>query len=284
MATFSNQATLLYGGVATSSNIVTGELLDALAVTKTAVIVTYRTGDTLPYVVTLRNTSGAALTGITVTDTLGAYPFGTGTLTPLSYVTDSVKYFVNGELVAPPTVASTAPLTFTGLSLPAGGEGYLVYAVTVNDYAPLGADGSVTNTATVTYPGLVTPLSATATVTAADGVSLNVKKAVTPATVTEGDSLTYTITVENYGLTPVTAEGGALISDTFDPILSLSGVSFNGQPLSEGTGYTYNGVTGEFATLPGVLTVPAATAVQDPITGAYTLTPGVAVLSVGGTV
>ena len=282
MAVFRNQATLLYGGNATLSNVVTGELLDALGVTKTAVIETYRTGDTLTYVVTLQNTSAAALSGISVSDTLGAYPFGTGTLTPLSYLTGSVKYFVNGELAAAPTVASTDPLVFTGITLPAGSEGYLVYAVTVNEYAPLDVGGVITNTATVTYPGLAAPLTASATVSAADTATLNVTKAVTPATVTEGDSLTYTITLENYGLTPVTADGGAVVSDTFDPILTLGGVSFNGVALTEGVGYTYDGTSGQFATLPGAITIPAATAVQDPVTGSYTLTPGTSVLTVSG--
>ena len=37
MATFTNQATLSYQGGQTSSNITTGQLLESLAVTKTAV-------------------------------------------------------------------------------------------------------------------------------------------------------------------------------------------------------------------------------------------------------
>ena len=37
MATFTNQAALTYNGVTTSSNIVTGEILEPLRVTKDAV-------------------------------------------------------------------------------------------------------------------------------------------------------------------------------------------------------------------------------------------------------
>ena len=44
MATFTNQATLTYNGGTASSNITTGELLEVLTATKTAVVPTYRSG------------------------------------------------------------------------------------------------------------------------------------------------------------------------------------------------------------------------------------------------
>ena len=44
-----------------------------------------------------------------------------------------------------------------------------------------------------------------------------------------------------------------------------------------GTGYTYDEATGQFATVPGVITVPAATFTQG-ADGAYTRTPGLATL------
>ena len=56
MATFTNQATLSYQGGQTSSNITTGQLLESLAVTKTAVNGTYVPGGTVTYAVSLRNT------------------------------------------------------------------------------------------------------------------------------------------------------------------------------------------------------------------------------------
>ena len=61
MASFTNMATLSYNGSQINSNVVTGELRDALTVTKTAVSGSYRPGDTVTYVVTLTNT-GTALT------------------------------------------------------------------------------------------------------------------------------------------------------------------------------------------------------------------------------
>ena len=43
-------------------------------------------------------------------------------------------------------------------------------------------------------------------------------------------------------------------------------------------------VHGTFTTLPGQITVPAATYTQDPDTGVYTIQPGVSVITVTGTV
>ena len=88
MAIFSNQATLTYNGSSTNSNIAYGEILDVLVATKTAVEESYTPGQIVTYVVTLRNTGTSALTGLTVTDDLGGYAFGTGTVYPLDYTTD----------------------------------------------------------------------------------------------------------------------------------------------------------------------------------------------------
>ena len=93
MAIFSNQATLTYNGNSTNSNIAYGEILDVLTATKTSVEGIYAPGETVTYVVTLRNTGGSALTGITLTDDLGGYPFGGNTVYPLTYVANSATLF-----------------------------------------------------------------------------------------------------------------------------------------------------------------------------------------------
>ena len=84
MAIFSNQATLTYNGNSTNSNIAYGEILDVLAVTKTAVEGSYTPGDLVTYVVTLRNTGSSTLTNLTVTDNLGGYEFNGATVYPLT--------------------------------------------------------------------------------------------------------------------------------------------------------------------------------------------------------
>ena len=46
----------------------------------------------------------------------------------------------------------------------------------------------------------------------------------------------------------------------------------------------YYETTGEFATVPGQITIPAAVYTQDPVTGEWSVEPGVSVLTVTGTV
>lgn len=110
MATFTNQATLSYNGGSTNSNIITGEIVDVLTASKTAVVDTYRTPDKITYVVSLVNTGTLALTNLTLTDNLGAYTVGANTIYPLNYIAGSVRYYTNGTLSTPPAVTAGPPL------------------------------------------------------------------------------------------------------------------------------------------------------------------------------
>ena len=85
MAQFTNRATVSYSGGEAASNIVTGEITQALSVTKTAAQECYRQGELITYAVGLRNTGSALLGGLTLTDNLGEYAFGEGMLVPLAY-------------------------------------------------------------------------------------------------------------------------------------------------------------------------------------------------------
>ena len=283
MAIFTNQATLSYNNTVTTSNITTGELLEVLSVTKTALSGTYTPQDTVVYVVNLANTGTAAFTGLTVTDDLGAYDYDGGTLVPLDYVEGTLRYFLNGVVQATPTVTAGPPLSVSGITVPAGGNALLVYEARLNQYAPLDIEATVTNTVTVTGGGLSAPLSDTATVAAAAAPYLTISKSLSPLTVSENGRLTYTFVIQNTGNTPALLSDNAAITDTFDPILSDLTVTFNGEAWTEPDDYTYNEATGLFATVPGRITVPAATFTQNE-SGAWVITPGTATLTVTGTV
>lgn len=283
MATFFNQATLRYNNTVTNSNIASGELVEVLSATKTAVRDTYLVGEDITYAVSILNSGTVPFTGLTVTDDLGAYTVGTTTVTPLTYGEGSVRYYVNGVLQPAPAVVAGPPLQVSGISVPAGGNALILYEAQVNAFAPPTVDGEVVNTVTVSGGG-ITPITATETVTARDAAALAVNKSITPAVVTDNSRVTYTLTLQNTGNTAVDATEDAVITDTFDPILTDLAVSFNGTALTEGTDYTYDETTGAFATLPGVIAVPAATYVQDPTTGEWTVTPGTSVLTIVGTI
>ena len=284
MAIFSNQATLSYNGISTDSNIAYGEILDVLTATKTAVEGTYTPGTLVTYVVTLRNTGASTLSNLTVTDDLGGYTFGGGTVYPLTYEAGSATLFIDGVLQAAPAVTAGPPLVITGLSIPGGSDAVLVYQARANEFADPAAGGTINNTVTVTGDGLNAPITATETVTAASAPMLTISKSISPAQVVDNDRVTYTFVIQNSGNEPVVATDNAAISDTFDPILSALSVTFDGATWTQGVQYNYNQATGLFTTVPGQIVVPAATYTQDPVTGAYTVTPGIVTLTVTGTI
>ncbi len=282
MATFTNQATLFYNNNATSSNVVTGELLEVLTATKTAVSESYTTDSTVTYIISILNSGTASYTGLTLTDNLGAYPFSTGTIVPLTYIEGAIRYYVNGVLQAAPTVTDGSPLTVTGINVPAGGNALIVYSARINNTAPLTTDGVITNVATITGSGLTAPVTATETITAAAGPRLTITKALSPTTVVSGSPITYTLTIANYGNTAAVATDNLIVTDDFDPALTIQQVTLDGTVLIEGTDYTYVSATGAFATVAGRITVPAATFTQDPTTGQTIVEPGISVLTVTG--
>lgn len=284
MAIFSNQATLTYNGSSTNSNIAYGEILDVLTATKTAIEGNYTPGQLVTYAVTLRNTGTTALSGLTITDDLGGYAFNGTTVYPLTYEDGSATLFANGVPQAAPAVVAGPPLVFSGIAVPAGGDVVLVYQARANAYANPTDEGSIVNTVTVTGAGLSAPVTAAQTVTAATAPNLTISKSITPAQVVDNERVTYTFVIQNSGNQPVAAVDNAAITDTFNPILTDLAVTFNGTAWTQEVQYNYNETTGLFTTVPGQILVPAATYTQDPVTGAYMVSPGIATLAVTGTI
>ncbi len=285
MAQFTNQAQLSYNNAIINSNVAVGEILEVLSASKTAVMDDYTRNDEVTYVISIVNSGATPLTGLTVTDDLGAYAFGATSLVPLTYVEDSVHLYINGVLQADPTVsADGTSLVFSGINLPANGNLLLIYEAEVNQFAPLGVGDSIVNTAVVTGTGLPSSVTVSETVTPEEEPELTITKSIEPTTVTENGTVTYRFIIQNYGNTAAEVDDNVAVTDTFDPILSGLGVTFNGESWAEGTQYNYDPATGLFTTVPGQITVPAATYAQDPDTGAWVITPGVSVLTVTGTV
>ena len=284
MQTFYNQAILSHNNIVRTSNIVTGIITEVITVSKYSTKDTYTHGDEITYVVSIANSGTTAINGLTLNDNLGAYDFGTETRIPLDYVEGTLLYYVNGVLQASPTVVSENGLIISPINIPAGGNAMLIYTVEVNAFAPLGVPTGVTNTVTVSGDALVSEVIATRTITPSTGADLAIVKALNPSTVMEGGLLTYTLTIQNYGSTPVVATENAVVQDTLNPILKNLTVTFNGEVWSNPENYTYNETTGQFSTVEGNITVPAASYVQDPVSGAWTVTPGVSIITISGNV
>lgn len=284
MATFTNRATLSYNNGVVNSNTVTGQIVEVLSVSKTALTDSYGSGDTVTYVINLINSGNTAYTGLTVTDDLGAYDFGASSVVPLSYINGTLRYFINGELQTVPSVGAVSPLTVTGINVPANGNASIVYSALTNEFAPLANNSQIVNTATVTGGGLSAPVTATETIGRGNEPVLSISKSLNPLSVPVNGTLTYTFIIRNTGFTEAADEDNIVIRDVFDPILDITSVILNGTALTPATGYTYDRTTGTFATVAGAVTVPAATFEQNASSGAYSITPGAAILTITGTV
>lgn len=283
MAVFTNRATLSYNGKSTASNTVTGEIVGALTVTKTALSAGYSANDIVSYIVTLVNNGQTEISGITLTDDLGAFAYEALTLVPTDYIEGSAKYFVNGVKQADPQATGGDTLVISGVSVPAGGSAVVAYSVRVNEYAPLDAGGSIKNTVSAASARLTSELIDTEEIPASGEPVLDITKSLCPLSVEENGSVTYTFVIANYGAAEADAGVGAVLNDTFSPALTGLAAALDNNALELGTDYTYDEATGEFATLPGVITLPAATFSRDE-TGMQTVTPAAVTLTVTGTV
>ena len=284
MAIFTNRATLSYNNTTTTSNIVTGEILEVLSATKNAIDDEYSYGDTVTYVISIVNTGTTPFNGLGISDDLGAYIASGVTRTPLTYVDGSLAYYANGVLQAGATALAGPPLVISGINVPAGGNGVVIYEARANEFAPLASGSTIVNHATISGAGLSDAIEVTETITITDAAQLSITKCLTPAAVVENGQLTYTFTIQNTGNTAAVATDNVTVTDIFNPILENITVTLNGTVLTEGPQYTYDELTGTFQTVAGVITVPAATYTQDPVTGQWNIVPGVSVLEVTGTV
>ncbi len=261
-----------------------GEVREAVSITKTAVTGLYSPNDSISYVINVVNTGTTALTSLVLTDSLGAYQSGTSVLYPLTYTEGSLVYFINGVLQPTPTVTAGPALSISGITIPAGANITVVYEAVANEFAPLVVGSTITNTASIQGTGVTTPVSSTATVRVRLNTDLTISKSLSPTVVSENGLLTYTFVLQNTGNSEAGSEDNVTVTDTFLPRLSNISVTYNGFVWTEGVEYTYNEATGEFRTVAGQITVPAASYTQDTVTSAIETTPGVSLITVTGNV
>lgn len=287
MATFYNQATLIFNSSQTNSNITEGELLIGITATKSALTTDYIKGDGITYAVSIVNSGVIAENGITVTDNLGTYTPGALAfpVTPLEYIENSARLYINGILAdAPEVTTRDGSVTFSGIDLAAGENALLVYEARANEYAPLSAGQSITNIVNISRTAIAETVTDSATVPVREWTSLTIAKALCPGVISNNGEITYTFIIQNTGNTPAAATDNVIIADTFAPALRGIRVTLDGVELDDGVGYTYDEDTGEFRTSEGALPVPAATFARNPETGAVSITPGVTVITVTGNI
>lgn len=284
MPTFYNQATLTYNNTSTNSNIVQGEYVETISACKTALTGDYRHGDNVCFAISIVNSGCSPCRSLNICDDLGAYTCSGSEVVPLTYIEGSLKCYLNGVLQATPDVSTGAPLCFSGIDLPAESNLLLVYSANVNCYAPLGRNASILNTVQIEGETLGSAVTAQAIIRASSGLQLSISKAICPAKVMENCPVTYTLTIINNGSSAAVATDEVVVSDTFDPVLDISQVSFNGDVWTQGVEYDYDETSGAFSTMPTFITVPAASYAQDGDSGIWHITPGISTLVIHGTI
>lgn len=264
------------------SNIATAVLNEPLSVEKVSLESVYREGEDITYVVTVTNSGTSALTGISVTDDLGTYTIGSGTATPLTYVGPAI-YFVDGVYAGnlTPTVGADG-ISFAIATLGTDSTVQIIYKAVANDTAPLVQGSQITNTVTTTATGSNTPVSDSNTVTVDSYADVTITKTMSPSGVVDGDALTYTFVVSNFGNAEATE---IVLTDAFDPAPESITVQLNGT-IVPATDYTYeNGVlTLPISPASTVLTLPPATITQDTTTGVVSIEPSTLTVTVTGVI
>lgn len=281
--TFQNQAILTYGTETILSNITGGTIEDAVTLSKTALSPTYGRDCPITYIMNIRNNTESTISGLTLTDDLGAYLQGGVTRYPLTFVDGAVRQYRDGLEVAPPTLTAGPPLVFSDISVNPDGNTVIIYQARVNAFAPYSEGSTIINTATVTG-GACIDSQDSATVTVESAPVISITKSISPSSLQRCDTVRYTFTLENFGNVPLVATDEAIFTDTFQPVLGNLVASYNGAAWTEGVEYEYDTASGEFRTNPTYITIPAATAVQDPVTGEFTLIPGVSTIVISGNI
>lgn len=272
MAAITNQASIVYNTLGSQtkqnavSNITSTDITAPLSLTKTALNSSYTPEDTVAYSVYLTNSSGSAITSLTFTDDMG------GAAKPLSYVANSAYAYVGGVLSS---VAVNGNTTFTVATVvPAGETVILLYSARTSATT----EKSITNTVTALATAGETQLSETAseTITEAPYSLVSIYKQADRSSVSQGQNLTYTLTLQNSGTQ--TAEN-ITVTDKLPDNFTVSAVSVtqNGITTSyEPADYTIDQTT-------NTITLPTGTKTIT-IPGAVNGDPGTAVVTITGTI
>jgi uncharacterized repeat protein (TIGR01451 family) len=201
-------------------------------------------------------------------------------VTPLSYVGPAILLIdgvYSGSIE--PTVAPQS-IVFSVPALAPGARAQILYRARINAYAPLNETATILNTATVSAAGMNTPVSDNNVIEVDQYASITVTKSMSPAVVVDGDTLTYTFVISNYGNAPA---DNIVLRDAFDPAPQGITVQLDGV-TQHTTAYTY--VDGLLiypaAGAATPLALPAATITQDAATGVVTLTPSSVTVTVTG--
>lgn len=301
METITNQAylTFEYGmnkGCA-RSNIAIATINESISLSKLSLNKTYSPNETIFYILDVTNSGKTEVQNLVLSDNLGTYPLGASTTdniyesehnytsdrnhvaTPLSFI-GPAQLYIDGVFdceITPLELGNS--IQFTIPCIPSGSNAMILYKAVVNNAAPLALGSVITNI--VTYnDGSRETISTETELKIAESADVKIVKSMNPSVLSSGDKITYTFTLYNYGNIDAI---NVVMTDTFSPAPTNLSITVGGRNIDE-SNYIYVDST---LTIPSSNTVfpvkiPAATFIQDEITGIVSSEPGVLNIVVEG--
>lgn len=252
-STLNNQANISYDYTGArsaqnaESNTVRTTLLDEynLTATKTALNNTFRPGNSVTYTLLIKNDGRGDVYNLNVTDNLGSDLSSK----PLNF-SDAALYINNVKVDVTPVINPDNSVSFQIPSpFMSGDTAMIIYDSIVNPDLQPGVN-SITNTANIIANGgsasgsivTVNP-SPSATINVENYAQLNISKQTDKDTITAGESLTYTFTINNSGNQQA---NNIVLNDTLPQNFAINQVTS-----------TTNGITTTYA--PGQYNLDAST-------------------------
>lgn len=282
MENFQNKATLSFNGRITNSNVTTGEIIDIVSATKTAVVGTYSANGNVTFIISIVNSETTPLTNVMITDDLGEDIYCGHKHNPLSYVDGSCKYYIDGELQKnpPKVIQKDNSIIIQNLLVPQNGNTIIAYEAVANKFAPVSVGSTITNKANIFYNEFRDKIQVRETIKVRENANLTISKLLSPESITEDSVITYTFIIQNTGNIN-TAKDSVIITDTFNPKFDNIYVTLNDKPLTLDKDYTYSSKTGVFSTEKTKIVVPKATYSRNS-DGVVITDPGVVVIKITG--
>lgn len=281
--------TFEYGDKKSSSQIfmsATATMNESINISATSLEQNYYLNEPITYIITINNNNKSKIDNSKITNNLGSYKKENleknEPITPLDYIGPSYLY-INGifKNQIEPEIKNDK-IIFKPSVIPEKSTALIIYKTMVNSFSPLTLNSKIK---TKTYLELSDPkniFEVFHSIPVAEKANLKICKNITPQVFSHGESVSYNITLYNYGNT--TAEN-IKITDTFNPTPTLTKVTINGKEICS-TDYSYmNGVFNipSYGS-PININVPSAKFETDSTSCLTSVLPGIGNIVITGTI
>ncbi len=268
----------------TASATATATMNESISISVTTVEKSYYAEESIIYLITIIN-NGPKIKDLTLTNNLGSYvdkQTESNNIAPLNYEGPSCMY-INGALknLITPEIKPDK-IIFSIPSIPEKSDMLIICKMVANQSAPLSLDSKIKTITSLKTLDSQNSYETSHTIPVSKKANLKICKTITPQVFSQGETISYNITLYNYGNT---AAKNIKINDIFTPAPTLTGVTIDENEISP-SDYSY--INGIFK-LPAYgsefnLEVPSANFETDNNLGTVSITPGVTNITITGVI